>query len=453
MKNRTVSPIHRNGFNKEESGIITHSNGDKHLEEILNNNIVNGSPSTFKEMLHKCTEVVKDLVDANAVTLFLFDKKSNLLKPVMENGNDPKPSSMKNMCETVSSRVALSGNGEMVNRRTNHPHGKHIPGVTVQPESIMSVPIHGMNNVLGVITARRFEKSSFGEKDMKLLEDLANIASPAIENNLTDNKQQPASREQTDISDWLKSSLLCTMSHEVRTPLNTILGFTDLLAEELEHQLSLDQKQFLDTISISSHRLNQLMEDIMIISEMEADSMTQSVEPLPADQLLKDTAADMKAAAKMKNISIKESYQSSDCMVVMDKVMFQKVIGNLLENAVKFTRQGGISISSEIKQNRYIVSIKDTGIGIREDFKPHLFTLFRQEDEGISRSYEGIGLGLAIAYRLVNSMGGTIDVESKKGKGSIFTISFPMDRTNGNGAVTPASPFYQNGNNPVLITC
>jgi len=75
MKNRTVSPIHRNGFNKEESGIITHSNGDKHLEEILNNNIVNGSPSTFKEMLHKCTEVVKDLVDANAVTLFLFDKK------------------------------------------------------------------------------------------------------------------------------------------------------------------------------------------------------------------------------------------------------------------------------------------------------------------------------------------------------------------------------------------
>ncbi|MFQ6678787.1 MAG: ATP-binding protein [Fidelibacterota bacterium] len=453
MNNQPISPSQNTGLNTEESGIKTKSVGDKHLEEILNKNIVNGLSSSCEDILHKCTAIAKGLVDADVVTFFLLDDNSKMLNPIIshDNGKDQKQSRLENNGETVSSRVASSGKGEIVNRGHNRSHEKHIPGVTIEPESIMSVPVYGRKNVMGVITARRLGGKQYDEYDLELFENFVNFSVPAIKNILTDHEQQTASQEQTDISDWLKSSLLSTMSHEVRTPLNSILGFTDLLIGELEHQLSREQKQFLDTISISGRRLNQLMEDIMIISEIEADSMAQSAEPLSADQLLKDTAADMKAAAKKKNLSIKESYQSSNCMVLIDKVMFQKVVGNLLENAVKFTQQGGITISTGSTRNRYIVSIKDTGIGIRENFKPHLFTLFRQEEEGISRSYEGIGLGLAIASQLVKSMGGTIEVESKKGKGSKFTLSFPMDKANGNG-YSHTIPLYKDGSKSASTT-
>jgi len=101
-------------------------------------------------------------------------------------------------------------------------------------------------------------------------------------------------------------------------------------------------------------------------------------------------------------------------------------LGNILSNAVKFTHQGSITVSTRKIGNEYCVSISDSGIGIRKDFKPFLFALFRQAEEGYDRSYEGAGLGLAISHRLVSAMGGRIEVEGKEGKGSQFIVYLPL---------------------------
>jgi hypothetical protein len=154
--------------------------------------------------------------------------------------------------------------------------------------------------------------------------------------------------------------------------------------------------------------------------------MALDMESLPADQLIRESLEVVKPAAKQKKLNVKESYKTSDRKINVDRLRFQKAMGNLLHNAVKYTHEGSISVSTQVTNGQYVVSIADTGIGIKEEFVPHLFTLFRQGDEGLSRTYEGIGLGLAISNRLITAMGGNIDVESKHGNGSTFKVKFPV---------------------------
>jgi len=232
-------------------------------------------------------------------------------------------------------------------------------------------------------------------------------------------------KEKAEASDKLKNIFLSTMSHEVRTPLNVILGYTDLLALELQDKVPEDMKLFFSDIQESGDRLKKLIDDIMDISMIEADKTILKFEILKVNDLLEQSIIKVSKWAKKKNLKIKTSITNKNIEIKVDKNRFLQAIGNLLNNAVKFTEKGSIELLAFEKNDQIYINIIDTGIGIKEKFLQTLFTVFRQAEEGFERKYEGAGLGLAISNRLITAMGGEISIDSKVNSGSTFSIQLP----------------------------
>ncbi|NQU27344.1 MAG: response regulator, partial [Candidatus Marinimicrobia bacterium] len=141
-------------------------------------------------------------------------------------------------------------------------------------------------------------------------------------------------------------------------------------------------------------------------------------------------------AARKKALEIISNYNCRSVQLYSDIIRLQQVLGNILDNAVKFTHEGTITVTTRVSNNLYNIEIQDTGIGINKEFKPYLFDLFKQAEEGFNRSYEGAGLGLAISYRLISAMKGHIEVESREGHGSTFTITLPIPKLDANKSKT-----------------
>ncbi len=244
-----------------------------------------------------------------------------------------------------------------------------------------------------------------------------------------------AAKERAEVSDRLKSVFLSTMSHEVRTPLNVILGYTDLLQMSIGDNLTNEQKDFVDIINQGTTRLIRLMDDILDISRIESGKkMSLHSQKLKADGLVRQAVSEISVSAKEKELAVIENYQCPDIIFNVDEIRMQQVLGNILNNAIKFTKAGSISIVTEYYESNYHVKIIDTGIGINQEFLPNIFTAFKQAEEGFSRSYEGIGLGLTISHRLISAMDGKIEIDSTLSKGSTFTVIIPAERENGKEA-------------------
>jgi PAS domain S-box-containing protein len=223
----------------------------------------------------------------------------------------------------------------------------------------------------------------------------------------------------------LKSKFLASMSHELRTPLNAIVGFSDLLGEQAPGQLNAKQLRFVQHIKQGSTHLLQLINDILDLSKIEAGQLEFRYEDFEIKDALPEVLSTIRPLAMAKNITVNERL-SSGLTICADRVRFKQVLYNLLSNAVKFTPHGGrIDIKGYEKARMVQLSVSDTGIGIRPEDHTLVFEEFRQV-EGSTNAHEGTGLGLAISKRLVEEQGGTISLESELGKGSKFTISFPM---------------------------
>jgi PAS domain S-box-containing protein len=223
----------------------------------------------------------------------------------------------------------------------------------------------------------------------------------------------------------LKSKFLASMSHELRTPLNAIVGFSDLLGEQAPGQLNAKQLRFVGHIKQGSKHLLQLINDILDLSKIEAGQLEFRYEDFEIKDALPEVLSTIRPLAMAKNITVNES-STAGLFICADRVRFKQVLYNLLSNAVKFTPNGGrVEIKAYNQTKRVHVSVSDTGIGIRPEDHTLVFEEFRQV-EGSTNAHEGTGLGLAISKRLVEEQGGTISLESELGKGSKFTISFPM---------------------------
>jgi len=435
MNKQIKSTFHQHGFKIEETvSERTSENYRKKIEGLHEASRSLVSAGNFKDVLNQCAKIAEDLVSAEGVTIYLLKEEEGTLEAMItrENYAEQILSTTLKVGEGVTGKVALSGKAEMVNRVDLTNKGKQIPGTPLEPESLISIPIKVRNKVIGVMTVSRLGKREFVDDDFKLLEHLANISASAMENarlfnrTLGVEKDLVDARKQAQVSDRMKKSFISTMSHEVRTPLNSILGFATILESELKHQLTQTQQEFLKIINRSGLRLKSIIEEILELSEIESDQLALKLERLHGNDLVKESLDEMREMARQKNLGVLESYDSLDPWIMADVKRFRKALGNLLENAVKYTKSGSISVSTGLSGNDYTITISDTGIGIKEEFRPHLFKMFRQGDDGMDRSYEGMGLGLAVAHRLVSAMGGTIQVESEVGKGSRFTVKFPV---------------------------
>jgi signal transduction histidine kinase len=217
------------------------------------------------------------------------------------------------------------------------------------------------------------------------------------------------------------------MSHEIRTPINAILSFSSLLKEVLEDKLSGGLAESFKIIDKAGRRLIRTIDEILEMSQIQTGNYEyNSVAVDLAKEILENLLAEYYYLAKEKHINIKfENKVCSEAFVNADRHMVNQIFSNLIDNAIKYTPEGEIEIVQyKNEQEKLCVKIKDTGIGISEDYLPRLFTPFSQEDSGYTRRYEGNGLGLAIVKRYVELNNAEILVESQKGKGSVFTIIF-----------------------------
>ncbi|MEG4941525.1 ATP-binding protein [Microcoleus sp. F4-D5] len=226
----------------------------------------------------------------------------------------------------------------------------------------------------------------------------------------------------------LKSQFLGTISHELRTPMNSIIGFSQLLLRQHKQLLSAQQTEMVGRILHNGKNLLLLINDILDLSKIESGRTELETEEFDLAHLVMDVAMQFGNQATEKNVAISVSACLQNQFIVNDKLRLQQVLVNLISNAVKFTHQGSICIEvRELDSDRLIITVQDTGIGICETDIPHIFDKFHQADQSATRQYSGTGLGLAISASLVKMMYGTITVESQPKQGSTFQIEFPRN--------------------------
>lgn len=245
------------------------------------------------------------------------------------------------------------------------------------------------------------------------------------------NEQLNSEKDRANKASQAKTDFLSNMSHEIRTPLHAIIGFIELLKDE---ELNPTHKEYVDLMDKSSSNLLNLVNDILEIDKIESGKTELDKHIFNPIKKIKELVEVNQFLFVKKNLYLNTNFDNVlDLTVVGDVNKLLQVISNILKNALKFTKEGGVTItcSETVLENqlKLIVNIEDTGIGIPEDKLATIFNRFTQIENSVKKQHEGSGLGLAICENLVSMMGGDISVESEFQKGSKFTISFLFDIT------------------------
>ncbi|HUW40787.1 MAG TPA: ATP-binding protein [Rectinemataceae bacterium] len=237
-------------------------------------------------------------------------------------------------------------------------------------------------------------------------------------------------KREAEEANRLKSSFLANMSHELRTPLNSIIGFTEVLQDALYGDVNEKQREYLGYIATGGRHLLELINDILDLAKIESGKMDVVMAPFRLRGALELSLTMLRERALRHSISLSLSLSpEADLEVVSDEHKLKQILFNFLSNAVKFTPDGGaVRVEARLSASRDLVevSVSDTGIGIKRDDMGRLFKEFAQLESPLEKRYEGTGLGLALSKRLIESVGGRIWAESEAGKGSTFSISFPL---------------------------
>lgn len=219
----------------------------------------------------------------------------------------------------------------------------------------------------------------------------------------------------------LKDEFLATTSHELRTPLTAILGFTSVLKDEIPQDA--DYREFLDIIEDSGSRLMDTLNSLLDLAKLRAGIMEINMEAVDLYQACFQEVVQLQNAAQNKGLKLRVRKPNQPIHAMADVYGLNRVLHNLVGNAIKFTDEGGVEVWFEYKTDSIDIHVTDTGIGIDAEFLPELFNAFIQESDGLSRTHEGTGLGLAITSGIIGLMEASIRVESEKGKGSDFIVS------------------------------
>jgi len=245
---------------------------------------------------------------------------------------------------------------------------------------------------------------------------------------ITENKRAEIeilnAKERAEEASRLKSSFLANMSHEIRTPINGILGFAELLKKELNDP---ELIKYVKIIESSGSRLLDTLNLILNFAKLESEKQNINYSNVLIEHLITETILTFQAMAKSKNLNLEFINKAENLTIKSDERFLRIIFNNLVNNAIKFTNKGEVTIEVT-KENYYaVIKVKDTGIGIAKDKLGIIFKEFRQESEGFSRNFEGTGLGLAITERFIELLKGNISVESEPGKGSLFIVRLPID--------------------------
>jgi PAS domain S-box-containing protein len=237
-----------------------------------------------------------------------------------------------------------------------------------------------------------------------------------------------AEKERAQESDRLKTAFLHNVSHEIRTPMNAIIGFSTLLNDpELSEE---ERTQYIEIIFQSGSQLLSIINDIVDIANVESGQAKANMSNFNLNAALMSLNEQFSLTGKKNNVSLslKTSLSDENSTIITDSTKLIQILSNLINNAIKFTRDGVVDFGYLLKGKTIEFYVRDTGIGIPPEYHSRIFDRFYQVDSAVSRQYSGAGLGLSICKGYVELLGGTIDVESESGKGTIFKFNIPYSR-------------------------
>jgi PAS domain S-box-containing protein len=325
-----------------------------------------------------------------------------------------------------------------------------ITGVASSPErlqflqdlelqSLLTVPMIAHNQILGALTLGLTQSSGrrYSLADLSLAEDLARRAGLALANGRLYRESQETNR--------MKDEFLATLSHELRSPLNSMLGWAKLL-----NTRSFDAattKRAMEIIERNARAQAQLVEDLLDVSRIIQGKFRLEVRPVELRCVVESALEAVRPAAEAKEIRLNAVLNSGVSAIAGDSTRLQQVFWNLLSNAIKFTPKAGQVMVGLQEVDGYLeIAIADTGQGISAEFVPYVFERFRQADSSITRSFSGLGLGLAIVRHLVELHGGTVHVQSQgEGLGSTFTVKLPILPVRVEVPPEPVYPIIESG--------
>ncbi|RIJ48168.1 PAS domain-containing sensor histidine kinase [Maribellus luteus] len=234
-------------------------------------------------------------------------------------------------------------------------------------------------------------------------------------------------KEKAEEANKLKTEFLHNLSHEVRTPMNGIIGFAEMLEDpDLSNEMRINYSKIVQN---SSFQLLKIIDDILEISSLETKQIKVKKEEFCINSLLMALFSQYSVKSQERDIPIyiKKGLPQHQSKIISDKSKLAKILSNLLENAIKYTNEGFIEMGYRVENQTVVLYVKDTGIGISPENSDKIFERFSQEEKDMSRKYGGLGLGLSIAKENAKLLGGDIEIISEKGRGSVFYVSIPYE--------------------------
>ena len=238
-------------------------------------------------------------------------------------------------------------------------------------------------------------------------------------------ESERSARAEAERTSQMKDEFLATLSHELRTPLSAILGWAQVLRRGTRD--AADLQRGLQTIERNARAQAQLIEDLLDMSRITSGKVLLDMQTVAPPQFIDAAVDTVRPAADAKNITLEKHYDGAGASIAGDPARLQQVIWNLLSNAIKFTpRDGRVAISVGERDGQVEITVQDNGVGIKPEFKAHVFERFRQGDASTTRRHGGLGLGLSIVKHLIEQHGGTVRVDSAgEDLGASFTIALP----------------------------
>ena len=375
---------------------------------------------------------IESLLPYAALTVRLLNDETRQLEPVSARNID-----VQEWAKGLESRTAITGQGftqEVFQKKTPLV----IENVQTDPRcwnrelfrknglmSYIGLPLSTEGKILGVLGFYLKEQHSFPKEEVEFLSALAGQVAIGINNAQLYEKIKKQASELEE-ANQAKDEFLSVMSHELRTPLNVITGYAEVLGQGVLGEIQREQMHAVKTISFQSRELLRMINEILQVGSIEAGKVKANCQDVNMSAFLVELRSGYEILSK-KEISLRWNIPSSLPIVSTDGEKLKHVLQNLINNAIKFTENGSVTVSTKYVSTAIEFKVKDTGIGIPQDMIPSIFQMFRQLDSSSTRSYGGSGVGLYIVKKFVDLLDGKIEVESVLGEGSTFTVTLPLD--------------------------
>ncbi|MGK9369228.1 LytS/YhcK type 5TM receptor domain-containing protein [Melioribacter sp. Ez-97] len=426
LRNEYGEPVGLIGVSRD----ITEKKKNERVKELLYDvSRISAAEIGLAEFASHIHREIKKILKADNFYIALYDKETDLYKFIYHKDKYDdyevnKPISLKGGLTDYVRQNAKAG------LISSSEDKKLIENGTVNlvgHETViwMGAPIINSANgeVIGVIALQDYEaENAYTEDDLRTLEIIASQLGLFLER-VKILEELKIAKDKAELSDRLKTEFMAQMSHEIRTPINIITGSMQLIKEELPESKNSEIEELFDSINIAAARIIRTIDMILNYSELQTDSYEANFKIIDLEEILKKKLlGEFRIAAQSKGINLKYECNAKNTKIRGDEYSVHQIFANLVDNAIKYTHDGEVKITVTETENKIKVEVSDTGIGMSEEFMKKLFDPFTQEETGYTRLYDGNGLGLALVQKYCQLNKAVIDVKSKKGEGSVFSV-------------------------------